>query len=70
MHPELFDKAIIMNCPHAKLVIQQTMLYNACVAVDLLFSLIVVFHRAFHQHLMSGWKGQLMKSWVRLICMR
>ena len=49
MHPELFDKAIMMNCPHAKLVIQQTMLYNARVAVDLLFSLIVVFCRVFRQ---------------------
>ena len=65
MHPELFDKAIMMNCPHAKLVIQQTMLYNARVAVDLLFSLIVVFCRVFRQQLMSGWKGQFMKSWVR-----
>ena len=35
-HPELFDRAIIMNCPHARLV--QSMLCIAHAAVNILFS--------------------------------
>ena len=34
-HPELFDRAIIMNCPHARLV--QSMLCAACTVVNILF---------------------------------